>query len=116
PGTSSALLGDLTASCDADPRLRHSFPTRRSSDLSANAEQDDLGTFNLRSRVRVVAEIGEQIGTRLSVLGEVRHSQFETEFRLERSEEHTSELQPLAYLVCRLLLEKKKEDANPCDL
>src|SRR2546425_12122635 len=27
----------------------------------------------------------------------------------ERSEEHTSELQSLAYLVCRLLLEKKKE-------
>src|SRR2546425_8324107 len=26
-----------------------------------------------------------------------------------RSEEHTSELQSLAYLVCRLLLEKKKE-------
>src|SRR2546425_7203446 len=28
---------------------------------------------------------------------------------LSRSEEHTSELQSLAYLVCRLLLEKKKE-------
>src|SRR2546425_4714018 len=27
----------------------------------------------------------------------------------ERSEEHTSELQSLAYLVCRLLLEKKKK-------
>src|SRR2546425_5768624 len=33
-----------------------------------------------------------------------------------RSEEHTSELQSLAYLVCRLLLEKKKNTvgrANP---
>src|SRR5205823_14048730 len=36
-----------------------------------------------------------------------------------RSEEHTSELQSLAYLVCRLLLEKKKneiqtsEEQNP---
>src|SRR5687767_15412678 len=28
---------------------------------------------------------------------------------LPRSEEHTSELQSLAYLVCRLLLEKKKQ-------
>src|SRR3989441_302908 len=28
--------------------------------------------------------------------------------RNSRSEEHTSELQSLAYLVCRLLLEKKK--------
>src|SRR2546425_8917441 len=29
-----------------------------------------------------------------------------------RSEEHTSELQSLAYLVCRLLLEKKKKDQS----
>src|SRR2546425_6174812 len=29
-----------------------------------------------------------------------------------RSEEHTSELQSLAYLVCRLLLEKKKKSKN----
>src|SRR2546425_8660107 len=29
-----------------------------------------------------------------------------------RSEEHTSELQSLAYLVCRLLLEKKKQIMN----
>src|SRR2546425_5610319 len=28
-----------------------------------------------------------------------------------RSEEHTSELQSLAYLVCRLLLEKKKKNS-----
>src|SRR2546425_2456598 len=28
---------------------------------------------------------------------------------MTRSEEHTSELQSLAYLVCRLLLEKKKK-------
>src|SRR5687767_15633115 len=32
--------------------------------------------------------------------------------RLGRSEEHTSELQSLAYLVCRLLLEKKKKVIN----
>src|SRR2546425_8069957 len=32
--------------------------------------------------------------------------------QLERSEEHTSELQSLAYLVCRLLLEKKKKDVK----
>src|SRR3989441_9710333 len=29
-----------------------------------------------------------------------------------RSEEHTSELQSLAYLVCRLLLEKKKKNKH----
>src|SRR2546425_12916314 len=31
------------------------------------------------------------------------------EISRDRSEEHTSELQSLAYLVCRLLLEKKKK-------
>src|SRR2546425_6497160 len=33
--------------------------------------------------------------------------------RVARSEEHTSELQSLAYLVCRLLLEKKKQSSAP---
>src|SRR5687767_15621963 len=36
-----------------------------------------------------------------------RHSQH------GRSEEHTSELQSLAYLVCRLLLEKKQRRMSP---
>src|SRR2546425_4967860 len=35
--------------------------------------------------------------------------------REERSEEHTSELQSLAYLVCRLLLEKKKKNNTYVD-
>src|SRR2546425_5140751 len=34
---------------------------------------------------------------------------------LSRSEEHTSELQSLAYLVCRLLLEKKKKKQTKYD-
>src|SRR3989441_5678676 len=33
-----------------------------------------------------------------------------------RSEEHTSELQSLAYLVCRLLLEKKKKTTIAQDI
>src|SRR2546425_8251941 len=38
-----------------------------------------------------------------------QHEATEPPFHNEyRSEEHTSELQSLAYLVCRLLLEKKK--------
>src|SRR5690625_6204824 len=32
---------------------------------------------------------------------------------LNRSEEHTSELQSRGHLVCRLLLEKKKTDESP---
>src|ERR1035441_10890913 len=33
-------------------------------------------------------------------------------FRMMRSEEHTSELQSLRHLVCRLLLEKKKKNKS----
>src|SRR5258705_1417991 len=34
---------------------------------------------------------------------------------IPRSEEHTSELQSLRHLVCRLLLEKKKKEQNQHD-
>src|SRR2546427_4750909 len=37
----------------------------------------------------------------------------QAEQRLERSEEHTSELQSQSNLVCRLLLEKKKKLTQP---
>src|SRR2546425_9623330 len=39
----------------------------------------------------------------------MNHAQFSLLVSPARSEEHTSELQSLAYLVCRLLLEKKKK-------
>src|SRR2546425_4379558 len=46
---------------------------------------------------------------RVSIVA-VRHQAVKRPDRLaDRSEEHTSELQSLAYLVCRLLLEKKKK-------
>src|SRR3712207_7050297 len=37
----------------------------------------------------------------------------QAEQRMVRSEEHTSELQSRQYLVCRLLLEKKKKCVSP---
>src|SRR5262245_64745743 len=68
-----------------DHRDLHSFPTRRSSDL--------------------VGE-GHDFAEMLSeMLGELNASH-------TRSEEHTSELQSLRHLVCRLLLEKKKETSQ----
>src|SRR5687767_15705832 len=38
--------------------------------------------------------------------------QWSLEIAINRSEEHTSELQSLAYLVCRLLLEKKNASSH----
>src|SRR2546425_9649009 len=47
---------------------------------------------------------------KLPVDGERKRENRQCRQRWEpRSEEHTSELQSLAYLVCRLLLEKKKK-------
>src|SRR5690625_5694942 len=42
------------------------------------------------------------------VLRKIAHNPATSEDTLERSEEHTSELQSRGHLVCRLLLEKKK--------
>src|SRR2546425_8015506 len=48
--------------------------------------------------------------TTVSTATELTQRGFQYLFRVGvRSEEHTSELQSLAYLVCRLLLEKKKQ-------
>src|SRR2546425_3000014 len=55
--------------------------------------------LRLRCRRRGHLEPGLVLRDRAAVLEVIRH----------RSEEHTSELQSLAYLVCRLLLEKKKK-------
>src|SRR5262245_65000921 len=47
------------------------------------------------------------IGAEAHVLGEAVELSRAGSVRLVRSEEHTSELQSLRHLVCRLLLEKK---------
>src|SRR2546425_6309736 len=49
-------------------------------------------------------------GNELNSTAEERPSSNSTIMSEQRSEEHTSELQSLAYLVCRLLLEKKKKN------
>src|SRR5205823_13973630 len=80
----------------------HSFPTRRSSDL---VETDG-------GNVGVVAADGVEDRLLLSELAGEVHADLGVaalHLGMDRSEEHTSELQSLAYLVCRLLLEKKKE-------
>src|SRR5690349_22761150 len=53
---------------------------------------------------RVAITVGQQ---RLAVRGAVQRREFSG---LSRSEEHTSELQSRRDLVCRLLLEKKKNN------
>src|SRR5205823_12318562 len=91
----------------------HSFPTRRSSDLPASLKSSP-GRAARSSRNEKWPG-----GARPRLLVNLRHRNSVQRRRVElllnrlevvepRSEEHTSELQSLAYLVCRLLLEKKK--------
>src|SRR5947199_3469382 len=47
-----------------------------------------------------------------SVIVLIQHTSPTSAAGLERSEEHTSELQSLRHLVCRLLLEKKKNNSS----
>src|SRR5205814_8912961 len=77
----------------------HSFPTRRSSDL-----RTALGGFAAHQQ-RAGWRCGG--GNRAELL-RARRGNCLARQRESRSEEHTSELQSLRHLVCRLLLEKKK--------
>src|SRR5437762_10756800 len=86
------------------PRLLHSFPTRRSSDLASSfyrtgaSHRESL--FEHLAAYRAAGNAGP-----CRMLGRFFHRRPCTR---RRSEEHTSELQSPMYLVCRLLLEKKK--------
>src|SRR5437868_10428567 len=80
--------------CYRDHRHLHSFPTRRSSDLSTASRR-------WSGRTRGCCCAGPSSVWRNSSLAFVR------------SEEHTSELQSRFDLVCRLLLEKKNNKKKP---
>src|SRR5690606_41777123 len=84
----------------------HSFPTRRSSDLSSNRPCSPLSSRACRCSVRRpgLSDLGSR--RRPSRVGKASST------ALERSEEHTSELQSRENLVCRLLLEKKKNETH----
>src|SRR5438445_7657058 len=81
----------------------HSFPTRRSSDLgglyvSSKFPQNSIGRRLLEEMLLSMRAIPHLTRIEAQLMP----------FSGPRSEEHTSELQSRQYLVCRLLLEKKK--------
>src|SRR5688572_31110514 len=89
--------------CSADHRDLHSFPTRRSSDLT----KPSIRSVHLTMTTR---RSGGAVFSRAAFARFAALAFFSTSFgsRRSRSEEHTSELQSQSNLVCRLLLEKKK--------
>src|SRR5205814_10128837 len=91
-----------------------SFPTRRSSDLIAHG----LAAARLRQLSRsadhraCAASIAQRRSFRRTgghCTGSCPGGAAAEHASPSRSEEHTSELQSLRHLVCRLLLEKKKK-------
>src|SRR5436305_4689059 len=77
--------------CYVHHRNLHSFPTRRSSDLYRICRCGGCHRLRLLS-LKELTQGGEGPDP----------------VAIDRSEEHTSELQSRPHLVCRLLLEKKK--------
>src|SRR3712207_7467779 len=69
-----------------------------------------------RPRGEPAEELDDELGRLLEIGG--HHRDVVSARELQRSEEHTSELQSRQYLVCRLLLEKKKQStyAHPISL
>src|SRR5687767_15381002 len=72
-------------------------------------------TTLFRSRERFRKQ-GRDDGSGSSEIGTRRRPSGPAVGTRRRSEEHTSELQSLAYLVCRLLLEKKKNNKTHKDI
>src|SRR5207244_6513813 len=87
-----------------------SFPTRRSSDLLFGLIQGEANAIAPGKRMlsaMTPSIVLDPAGRLALVLGSPGGSS-----TMERSEEHTSELQSPDHLVCRLLLEKKKKKDN----
>src|SRR5206468_10971859 len=98
-----------------DRRDLHSFPTRRSSDLTRVVASAAAGWLISWRTCSALTGAGPLANRQLSsapsiaapsVLPRLRANRFDAV--ATRSEEHTSELQSRSDLVCRLLLEKKK--------
>src|SRR5687767_309732 len=88
--------------CEHDGRMSPSF-------LHSSSSTTQIYTLSLHDALPISDTLPAGPVT-LSLLnrGTVRHELILLLLNEGRSEEHTSELQSLAYLVCRLLLEKKK--------
>src|SRR5205814_10706584 len=98
------------------PLALHSFPTRRSSDLIRNDKQGahfdfdrqpwPCGTCNVPPRRLTAPSPDRNRGLTDSQHRGSAAIRSGSNGSASRSEEHTSELQSLRHLVCRLLLEK----------
>src|SRR5690606_41891408 len=104
----------LFSSCLHEPLDLHSFPTRRSSDLSVSSNTTVSVTAPTASdggalKVKKGLSVWDAVAILVGVVVGIGIFGFPPLVAQNRSEEHTSELQSRENLVCRLLLEKKKK-------
>src|SRR2546425_8756722 len=90
PGAAIGLIGDGAVAASGDRAMESEVPQRARRRPGVHPLAAVLHPFELAPRRSCLEPEGREIPP------------------VPRSEEHTSELQSLAYLVCRLLLEKKK--------
>src|SRR5690606_41533655 len=112
---SSYSVSSLSILRTRDPRGLHSFPTRRSSDLEISQLARNLGLERLEAEFIGEQEAAIKMFALLGFSHLLRLEDYVKDMQAishDRSEEHTSELQSRENLVCRLLLEKKKSEAN----
>src|SRR2546427_2580658 len=89
------------------------FPTRRSSDLQRRGVQPHALQRSPPSRAPTSARRANRSKRTATAM---RNGRRKTAIAAPRSEEHTSELQSQSNLVCRLLLEKKKNPSPPAQI
>src|SRR5689334_24667826 len=96
--------------CAVNHRDLHSFPTRRSSDLSNIIMRNVTGPIGIGfsgTSDNNNTQDTQKPFIRNIVFNAIRATVVAKPVDHPRSEEHTSELQSQFHLVCRLLLEKK---------
>src|SRR5438445_12338022 len=104
----AVFFSSFLSNCSRHTRDLHSFPTRRSSDLKPSpAKAGDFIEFFAEIDVLCAISVCPHGDLSVQVWGPTPAPKGR-----RRSEEHTSELQSRQYLVCRLLLEKKKKINN----
>src|SRR2546425_7272630 len=92
--------------CISGRVIRHVVPAAETTFSSIMSEPKSLAP-NLSATWPILGPIVTQEAWMLGTLSSTMRAMA---WVRRRSEEHTSELQSLAYLVCRLLLEKKKNE------
>src|SRR5690606_41759760 len=95
--------------CCVVHRVLHSFPTRRSSDLAFLRRPPDFLEVRRDGCTRSSSVSASSSAPRVEPSNRGSMRRLPVLLAIPRSEEHTSELQSRENLVCRLLLEKKKQ-------